>query len=187
MLIRITKPETKYSSRLGFIIGGVSKINKDNSFETICQGLGKPNQFGTVTSEGVYRANQIKYSDTSIVTPLVDYEVFEPTNKPSECNLLRISYYMGTQSIDVIRYVDGKTFVIDEDVYIQGGREANNGKGSMNPANDGVNLVMKYKGLYHEVKKEPRYEGERYTAIELLKDCKYEMFKLVKKVLVVSN
>jgi hypothetical protein len=180
MLVRLSTIETPTSSRVRHLIGAVSKINDDTTFETTCLGLGSKNSFGRDMSLDVYRwrwRDPQSNNGVALVTPLNTYEVFERTNKPKECSLLRINYYMGGSYYDVLNSIGSKIFIVEEKLIVPNAERGHTG----------INNILSYKGLQHEVKETPKYEGDCNTRIELLDECKYEMYKLVKKVLVVSK
>ena len=180
MLIRLSTIETPTSSRVRHLIGAVNHINDDGSFETQCLGLGSKNQFGRDMSLGVYNwkwRDPHGVTGVAIVTPNNSYEVFESTNDPKECKLLRITYYMGTSNYDVIRSIGKYIFVVEHKLIVPNAERGTTG----------INSKLNYKGLQHEVKEMPKYEGDCNTRIELLNDCKYEMYKLVKINLVIPK
>lgn len=196
-LVRLSTIETPTSSRVRHLIGAVSYINEDTTFETTCLGLGSKNHFGRDMSVGVYTwkwRDPQSNNGVALVTPKNDYEVFERTDNPKECALLKIinTVFGGNDYMDVLQVLGKKSFVVEEKLYIKGGRNANNDTGmtfakTQEDNNSGINVILKYRGLHHVPTETPRYEGDCNTAIELLDDCKYEMYKLVKKVLVVSK
>ena len=170
MLVRLSTIETPTSSRVRHLIGAVEHINDDGSFETRCLGLDKD------MCNNVYdwKWRDLHNRKISIVTPKNSYEVFEQTNNPKKCNLLKIAYYRGHSYYDVLSTIDKKIFVVEDKLIIPNAEHRHNG----------VNTILMYKGLQYEVKETPKYEGDCNTRIELLDGCKYEMYKLVKKVLV---
>lgn len=179
MLIRITKPEEKYSTRIRIMIGAVLEILPDGKFITNCI-LGSKDTFGRDVGAELYRWKPEKqYSSTSIVTPLFSYEVFEPTKKPSECSLLAISYYAGTDYNDIAKFVDGKKFIVDERIEVEVRIPNTN---PIEYKKGRYNSILEYTGLEHLPKENPRYEGDCQSLIELSDNCKYTMYKLIKTV-----
>jgi hypothetical protein len=180
MLIRITKPEEKYSSRIRIMIGAVREILPDGKFRTACI-LGGKDTFGREIGAELHRWKYENPNDRtiSIVSPLYSYEVFEPTQNPDECNLLAISYYMGTDYNDVIKTVDKKKFVVNERIIVSE-RIPNTYPEEYTKSR--FNSILQYTGLEHLPKENPRYEGDCNSLIELSNECKYTMYKLVKVV-----
>lgn len=157
------------------IIPAVSVILPDGTFKTTSLG-NKMNSFGRDMSEGLYleRYEHPHIHTVKIITPLIPYELFERTNNPKECNLLSIDYYMGVDSKKVIEYLGGKMFIIDDDIpvseRIPNTEEYKFGR---------FNSIMQYTGWEHILKSPElaKYEGDKYTRIELSNECKYTMFK----------
>jgi len=127
-----------------------------------------------------YRFERIGYTDTFKVYPKASYETFIQTKDFKEANLLRIEYYLGSDSKDIIEAIDEKTFIIDDKIpveyriptekYPNGGDETAKGK---------VNSILNYIGLDHVERplETVRYEGDCYSKIELLPECRYKLYK----------
>ena len=118
-----------------------------------------------------YTAKEIRYGVYEI-TPKVNCEIFVPIEDYKLADLLIIDYYTGTDTKDIVEPIDAKTFIIDDNVPI---REVND---DYSLPTGRVNDILKYKGLEHidKPKEKRRYEGEKYTKIGLLPDCKYHLY-----------
>lgn len=150
-----------------------SNFNDDGSFHT--RTLGTKNcEFYTVKqiSEYVFE-----------ITPKVSYERFTPTKNHTEADLLKIRYFMGNDTKDIIKVINEKTFIIDDKIPVEYRVPTKKWPGgSAKKAKGRINDILKYKGLDHVDKPldSIRYEGDCYSKIELLDDCRYELFKLEK-------
>jgi hypothetical protein len=114
------------------------------------------------------------------VYPKASYETFIQTKDFKEANLLRIEYYLGRDSKDIIAASEEKTFIVDDKIpveyrvptekYPNGGEETAKGR---------VNNILNYIGLDHVEKPLDlvKYEGDCYSKIELLPECKYKLYK----------
>jgi hypothetical protein len=146
---------------------------KDGSYRTNTI-LGCKNTFGRNMSIGLYKWHwEDKYIKTYSILTLDDItkcKFYEQTTDIKECNLLAIQYYMGTD-YKVVLKTDDNIFIVEEKNRVK--HEAN-----LNfRADDGVNDILKYNGLYHVEKLINKYEGDMATAIELHSDCVYKMYK----------
>lgn len=160
------------------------EICKDGSFKSEALMNKKFNSFGRDMSIGLYTE---KWEDplnkkVRIIYPISQYEIFERTYNHVECALLGIEYYAGTSFDNVVKVINANTFIVDEKLLIQGGREANEGKAGIldSKRTDGVNTILNYKGIRHHEKEIKQYEGDCNTEIELLENCKFKMYKFVK-------
>lgn len=151
-------------------------FHEDNSFLTRTRVFDHDTDFFIATKISEY-ITQIK--------PKIPYDIFIETNKPNEADILTIRYFAGRDIKDVVRAIDSKTFVIDDKLPIEYQIPTEKyPNGSLEKAKGRVNDILKYKGLDHLPKplEQVRYHGDCYTKIELLDDCKYNLFKLKKNI-----
>lgn len=159
---------------------GVLEIYSDGSFLTRAQG-NHHNSFGTDLSQNIYRwrwENPI-IKDKKIITPLIPYQVYEEEYEAENCNLIATSYYMGTDFKDVKKYLGGNQFVIDEKIPVEE-RIPNTNPPEYKKGR--YNDILKYTGLDHLEKLEPKFEGDAYSLIELDMVGVHKFYKLIKTV-----
>jgi len=165
MLIRFKKIEG-----IRIILFQCFDFQSDGSFYTRTLGTKNCKYYETTQiSEHVFK-----------ITPKVSYEVFTPTKEHSEANLLKIRYYAGNDTKDIVKAIDEKTFIIDDKIPVEYRVPTEKWPGgSAEKAKGRVNDILKYKGLDHVDKplNLVKYEGDCYSKIELLDDCKFELFK----------
>jgi hypothetical protein len=156
----------------GILLFQCYEFEDDKSFKT-----------GTILleqREDHFRFEQIGYTKTFKVYPKASYETFIQTKDFKEANLLRIEYYMGSDSKDIIEAIDEKTFIIDDKIPVEYRVPTKKWPGgSAQTAKGRVNDILKYIGLDHVEKplELVRYEGDCYSKIELLPECRYKLYK----------
>jgi hypothetical protein len=123
---------------------------------------------------------QIGLTKTFRVYPKASYETFIEAKDIKDANVLRIEYYLDSDTKDIIEAIDEKTFIIEDKIpveyrvptekYPNGGEETAKGR---------VNNILNYIGLDHVEKplELVRYEGDCYSKIELLPECKFKLYK----------
>lgn len=160
-------------------VGGIRNIifaifnqTENGEFDTKCV-------LGQSKNTDSYSYSNIGYTDIKHVIPKVGYEYFERTENPSEANLLVINYFHGTDTKDIISYEGDTTFVVDDKVPVMYRlpNELEERKGR-------VNSILNYIGLDHIEKPEDKkgWDTDMYTKIQLLSECKYRLYKLIKRV-----
>jgi hypothetical protein len=167
-LVRFNKIGSK-----SIIIFRILEFLFDRSFKTKCV-LNKSNtEFYTYTN--------IDNTDLKLVIPKVGYDIYIRTNQEKDANLLVISYLNGTDTIDIIEYLGDDTYIIDDKVIV---KERIPNTYPIEYKNERTNDILKYIGIEHieKPKNEIKYEGDCYSKIKLLPDCKYRLYKFEKSV-----
>jgi hypothetical protein len=175
MLARFKRKEDSFSN----LVPAIRVVLTDNTFKTTAVFRGKDG-FGRDLTKDAFRwvYENPNMPTIRVVTPLIPYELFERTNNPAECNLLAIQYYMGTDFQDVVEYLGGKMFVVDEKLIVS---ERIKNTLPEEYTIGRFNDTLQYTGWEHLHKKPElvKYEGDVNTRIELSDECKYKMYKLI--------
>ena len=169
-LVRFNKIGSK-----SIIIFRILEFIFDKSFKTKCV-LGQ-----NKSKTEFYTYTNINFTDVKLVIPKVGYDIYVKTNQEKDANLLVISYYLGTDTIDIIEYLGDDTYIIDDKVIV---KERIPNTNPVEYKNERINDILKYIGLEHieKPKNEIKYEGDCYSKIKLLPDCKYRLYKFEKSV-----
>lgn len=173
LLIRFNKPGESYD----IIIPAVTNIFDD------CRVRTQSKNNISEDKKSLYYTEQWEDSSKQyrILTPKFDFEIFEITNNPKECNLLGIKYYAGTSFYDIVSWVKVKQFIIDEKVPLN-----RNPKPISQPNAPSeiprFNEILEYTALKHipKLPQDIRYEGDCNTLIELSDKCRYQMYKFIR-------
>jgi hypothetical protein len=150
-------------------------LNPDGSLLTTCIMTSgrderlKGKHFTYALLEGNYKVYR--------VTPRVSFDIFEFTRDYKEANLLRIDYYLGQSTYDIIKAEENNVFIVEEKLPVKY-RLPNETEERLGRVND----ILKYIGLEHVEKPlgKVQYEGDAYTKIQLQDDCRYNLFKFIK-------
>lgn len=166
MLVVLKKPNDSVS----FMFPSVIEFVDVDTFrtESISKGfpmhLNKSEYYKEWKDENHFRVKFVK-----VYQPITIYEL---TNDESECVLLAISYYLGTDYSKVTP-LGNNVFIKHENV-----RATNRDKITGEDVYGYHNEILNYIGLSHIEVDNPKYEGERHTKIQLTDKCKFQMYKL---------
>lgn len=155
-------------------IAAVTSI-EGNVFKTTCLGLVGGKGLGSKYYTAIRDENR---TQTTIVTMKIPFQIFEKTSNPNECDLLAITYYMGTDYENIVKTLGNNEFIIDDKVPIFDRITDDNKDVLLNP--DGrYNDILEYTAFEHLPKEHPN-DGDMNTRIQLSDKCKYEMYKFIK-------
>ncbi|MEK6829816.1 MAG: hypothetical protein AABY15_06885 [Nanoarchaeota archaeon] len=165
------------------IITAIVEILTDGRFYTKAKGRDNSPEYYTSTEI----KNDPNRYEQRLIKPKMDYEMYVLTDDPKECDLLGISYYMGTSYDLVEKGLGDKHFIVKEKLQVKTRIPTSNieewkkqgKKDKYHNFHD--NDILKYRGIAHHKKKKKDigYEGDCNTEIKLHDDCVFKMYKFV--------
>lgn len=166
MLVVIKKPNDSVS----FMFPAVIDFIDGTTFRTSSRDKGFPNH---LTQSDYYRTwKDENHFGVRFIQCNQPFTIYEETKIQSECVLLAISYYAGTDYSPVTP-LGNNIFIKHEKV-----RATNREKITGNEFYGYHNEILEYIGLEHIAVDNPRYDGETHTKVQLTDKCKFVMYKI---------